>query len=458
MMRKKDLLLFKTNALKLLSLILLFISSGLIYAQNQKNIVLLDNWTDTTIEKGLGDAVFNDVWGFTYGQNNYCALGSSIGTHIFQVNDDGLSYIDFKAGKYQNRYVEHRDFKIYKNYLYGVCDEGESSLQIFDLSYLPDSAHKVYDSNEFFQICHNIFIDTMNAKLYACGSNNLGMKVLDISNPIDPVLDYEFNELAYVHDCYVRNDTAFLNAGFDGLYVYNFSTPIPSELGILDFYPNQGFNHSGWLSPSGGKYAFIDETQGTKVKICEFDDLSTISISETFGTVDFQDFVPHNIILLDHLAFVSYYNEGLRIFDLTSAPHKEIGVYNTFNRDTDYKLKGAWGVFVIEENNQVLISDRQNGLFLFSFPIDVLNVERKGTYISSMPFLDQNSVLMPRDDLRSDGLTFTIASVNGKIIYEQANYLNYVSLPLEIAAGCYVYVIYDEFGDYLESGSFVKAK
>lgn len=456
-MRKKGLFLFKTNKLKLFALIVLFFSSGLIHAQNQKNVVLLDNWTDTTIEKGLSEAVFNDVWGFTFDQTNYCALGSSIGTHIFQVGQEELTLVDFEPGKYQNKHTTHRDFKVYKNYLYGVCDEGESSLQIFDLSYLPDSIHKVYDSDAFFSICHNIFIDTLNAKLYACAPNELGMQILDISNPIVPTLDYVFTELPYVHDCFVRNDTAYLNAGFSGLYIYNFSSDVPVELGILDFYPNQGYNHSGWLTPNGELYAFIDETEGTKIKLCDTKNLASISISETFGTSDYENYVPHNVILLDNLAFISYYNEGLRIFDIGAAPVEEIGIYDTFLEDVKYKLNGAWGVYVFEAQNQILLSDRQRGLFLFSFPIQVLNVKNEGTFVTSSPLIDENSILIPRDNLRADDLTFTIAAADGRIVYEQASFLNYVGIPLTLSAGTYIYAIYNEFGDFVEGGKFVKA-
>ena len=456
-MPKKGLFLLKTVVLKQIILFLLLFPFGFICAQDQKNVNLLDNWTDTTIEKGLGAAVFNDVWGFNFEGSNYCAFGSSIGTHVFKVGQSKLELIDFEPGKYQNRYVEHRDFKVYQNYLYAVCDEGESSLQIFDLAYLPDSISKVYDSDAFFSVCHNIFIDTLNAKLYACGPNNIGMQVLDIANPTEPVLDYFFTELSYVHDCYVRDDTAYLNAGFSGLYVYNFAGGTPVELGILDFYPNQGYNHSGWLSPDGSKYAFIDETEGTKVKLCETDELSLISISETFATSDYQDYVPHNVILLDNLAFISYYNEGLRIFDISHAPIEEIGVYDTFLEDTKYKLNGAWGVYVFEEENQILVADRQSGLFLFSFPIQVLNASNKGTFVTNSPFIDENSLLIPRDYLRSDDVTFTIAAADGRIVYEQANFLNYVNIPLTLSTGTYVFAIYNEFGDFVEGGKFVKA-
>ena len=444
--------------LRVLASLFIFLFSFLGFAQDQKNIVLLDHWTDTTIVGGYDNAIFNDVWGFAQNGIDYCVIGSNIGSHFFKIENNSLQLVDFKAGKYQNKYVEHRDYKVYKNYLYAVCDEGTSSLQIFDLSYLPDSVHKVYDSSLFFSICHNIFIDTLNAKLYASGANNIGMQVIDITNPILPELNYVFSELPYVHDCYVRNDTAFLNAGFNGLYVYDFSGDTPTELGILDFYPNQGYNHSGWLSPKGDKYAFIDETKGTRIKLCTWgEDLSSIAISETFATFDYADYVPHNVIILDNLAFIAYYNEGFRIFDLHKAPFQEIGIYDTFLENTNYKLNGVWGVFVMAEQNKILISDRQGGLYLFEFPIMVLNQDTEGTFVTSSPFITENSVLIPRNNLQDEQLFFTISTTNGQIVYLQENYLNYVNIPLELSAGTYIYSIYDASHIFLESGKFIKA-
>ena len=48
---------------------------------------------------------------FAFNGANYCAMGSSIGTHIFKVGETELELIDFEPGSYQNRYVEHRDYK-----------------------------------------------------------------------------------------------------------------------------------------------------------------------------------------------------------------------------------------------------------------------------------------------------------------------------------------------------------
>lgn len=439
----------------LIHIIILFLEIPAI-SQDQKNIELIDQWIDTSIVKGPENARFNDVWGFSFGGENYCALGSTEGTHIFSVKKDRLEFLDFKPGKYQSLQVIHRDYKTYRNYLYAVCDEGMSSLQIFNLSYLPDSISLVYDSNAFFQVCHNIFIDTSKAKLYACGPDNLGLKILDISEPVNPQLIYEFNEVNYVHDCYVRNDTAFLNCGFDGLQVYYFGGPIPVQRGLIDFYPDQGYNHSGWLSPKGYKYAFIDETEGTKIKLCKIDDLAQIHIDEQFGSSAYKDNVPHNIFMLDQLAIVAYYKEGLRIFDTGTAPVGEISCYDTYSEDSEYKLNGAWGVYVFPDKDQILISDRQNGLFLFHFPITIFEGGVGGTFITSSPFIDENSYLIPRDHFTEDQLFFTIATIDGKVIYSRENYNNWVQIPIDLAPGVYVYSIFNVDGQLLEGGKFVK--
>jgi choice-of-anchor B domain-containing protein len=420
------------------------------------NVELLDSWTDTTRLKGAEDAYFSDVWGFEYNNTNYAALGSTEGTHIFKIVDKKLIEIDFERGKFSSPQVQHRDYKTYKNYLYGVCDEGSSSLQIFDLSTLPDSIHKVYDSNQYFQICHNIFIDTTKAKLYACGPDNQGMKVFDIQNPLQPQLFYEYTQ-NYVHDCYVTNDTAFLNCGFDGLNIYNFkSTPI-QQLGLLDFYAGQGYNHSGWLSQDRKKYVFIDETEGKKVKICNSESLIDIEVSTRYGTKDYIDYVPHNVQIFNDFAFISYYNEGLRIVDIKTNKPKEVGFYDTFPQETNYKLNGAWGVFVFEKEELILVSDRQNGLFLCHFPIQLYRNINNTTITSNTPFIDENSKIIYESG-DTNPLTFSIYNMTGHQMYSKEVLNDWVNIPLTLASGGYIYLIQDYFGDIVSQGKFVIVK
>lgn len=423
----------------------------------QQNVDLVDNWTDTIIIAGPEDARYNDVWGFQMNAINYCVVGSTEGHHFFRVDEYSLKLVDFQPGKYQSLQVIHRDYKTYRNYLYAVCDEGQSSLQVYDISALPDSVELVFEDSMSFQICHNIYIDTSRARLYACAPNNQGMKIFSLDDPTNPTLIYDFNEVNYVHDCYVRNDTAYLNCGFDGLQVYFFGGSIPIQIGLIDFYPEQGYNHSGWLSPSGKKYSFIDETEGTKIKLCNIGDLAQIQVNEQFATSNYSNSVPHNIVLLDNLAFVAYYNEGLRIYDVGNIPIKEIGYYDTFGVDTDHKLNGAWGVYVFSESNQIVVSDRQNGLFLFEFPILVLNGKETGTFVTQSPFIDENTILISQEHFNKENLSFSISSITGQRIYFEESYKNWVNVPLNISPGIYVYSIFDDNKQLLESGKFVKA-
>lgn len=424
------------------------------YSQQGYNVGLLDHWTDTTLLKGAGDAFFSDVWGFKHKSKNYVALGSTEGTHIFKIENQQLKEIDFKPGKFSSSQVQHRDYKTYKNYLYSVCDEGASSLQIFDLSTLPDSIHKVYDSDQYFQICHNLFIDTNKAKLYACGTDNIAMKILDIQNPIQPQLFYEYTQNNYVHDCYVTNDTAFLNCGPDGLNIYNFESTLPQQLGLLDFYAGQGYNHSGWLSDDKKKYVFIDETEGKKVKICNIESLIDIEVSSLYGTKNYENAVAHNVQLFNNFAFISYYNEGLRIVDIKTDQPKEVGFYDTFHQTTDYKLNGAWGVFVFEKEEIILVSDRQNGLFLCHFPIQLYRNLNENTITSNTPFIDENSKII-YDSGETNPLTFSIYDINGHQVYLKESFNDWINIPLTLSSGSYVYLIQNYFGDAVSSGKFV---
>ena len=57
-----------------------------------------------------------------------------MGTHIFKIENKQLSEIDFVEGKYAGYQAIHRDYHDFNGYLYAVCDENLSSLQIMDLA------------------------------------------------------------------------------------------------------------------------------------------------------------------------------------------------------------------------------------------------------------------------------------------------------------------------------------
>ena len=356
-----------------------FFCSILLQAQEQKNITFLDNWNEDTLVTNTSLVRYSGCWGFTRNAIEYAIIGSTEGTHFFKLSTDNkLIQCGFIEGRFNSSQVVHREFKTFGNYAYSICDEGNSSLQIIDLSYLPDSVVKVADIQDVnFGKVHNLTIDTSNALLYAClvtpivAGNPLSLvplRVFSLSDPINPVLIWEGpSDIPIVHDCYVRDNIAILNCGDEGLRVYDFTNAAaPNYINNLTFYQDQGYNHQGWLSPNGLTYIFADETNSKRVKKCTVGSNYSIQVENYFGTNYENNSVPHNIMCTDQFAFIAYYNEGLRIFDIRKNP-VEVASYDTYPTSSNFKMNGAWGVFSNYSSGRIIVSDRQNGLFLFHF-------------------------------------------------------------------------------------------
>lgn len=366
--------------MRMFVLIVLLVSMRSWAQYDSWNVTEVAHWADGPQQGWYGTNTYNEVWGFEYNGQEYGIIGSADGTNVIKIGADTLERIQF----IQERYLMaiHRDYHDYQGYLYSVCDEGNSTLRIFDMQYLPDSLHIVYDDSLLIERCHNIFIDNSSGLLYACGVTygtfDSPLRVLSLDNPEAPTLVYDYEFVDYVHDIYVRNDTAFLNAAFQGLRVVDFSNPtMPLPLGSLEFYPDKGYNHSGWLSEDGKTYVMCDETEAMRFKVLDVSDLSDIQVKGLAKPETFYRTLPHNVMLKDGIAYFSYYNDGLQIFDVRQPEDINLlGYYDTYYADT-VNYRGAWGVYTELPSERILVSDRSNGLFLLDFvaPPDVTSSE-----------------------------------------------------------------------------------
>lgn len=441
----------------------------LLIGQVSLNINLLDHWADDSLPATSSKVRYNECWGYTIDNQEYAIAGSTKGTHIFKItNDNRFEQVDFILGRYANPAVAHRDYKIFKNYLYAVCDEGESSLQIIDLSYLPDSVHVEIDDPSFSRV-HNLYIDSSNALMYACSivpmeggviQDLKSMAVYSLANPLAPLLLYTGpTDIPEVHDAYVRDNIAYLNCGFDGLRVYDFSDPTtPSYLQNISFYQDQGYNHQGWLTPDGKRYIFGDETEGKKLKNCKVNENHELSIVNSFGTNHEENSVPHNIMLSNNFAYVAYYNEGLRIYDIRPTVPIEIAHYDTYPQESSFKMFGAWGIYSKLPSGRLIVSDRINGVFLIDFPEEIFlnssnmdvniypNPQKKGSTIT---------VRLSEDDVSS--FTLFVHDLYGKKVYSSSiQNQTYTTIPLNTSSGMYVLTL--KYSNYLGEEVMVQRK
>ncbi|MEZ5049924.1 MAG: hypothetical protein R2766_09770, partial [Saprospiraceae bacterium] len=72
-----------------------------------------------------------------------------------------------------------------------------------------------------------------------------------------------------------------------------------------------------------------------------------------------------NQIVSGNYLYVSYYFNGLQVYDLTNPDFPERVMYYPTSSIAPYaNYKGAWGVFPFLPSGNILVSDMQNGLFV----------------------------------------------------------------------------------------------
>lgn len=366
-----------------LQMLLLFSIPVLLSAQQQAT--LLGTWDDPELVGSSSyDNTYNEVWGLAVNGHEYAIVGSTAGTHFIDVTDPTQPYeAHFVAGNFQGGGVIHRDYHDYNGYLYAVCDEGQSTLQIISLSGLPDAVEVVYNSGQLIRRSHNIFIDSTSAKLYALttADNQLGfapIRIFDISNPTEPVNLGSYSnfgglQAGHVHDAYVRNDIAFLNCGNDGFALVDFSDPAnPQTLSTLTDYPFRGYNHSGWLTDNAQFYYMADETHSADIKVIDVSNPCEVEVVGTFDAeVDNPFSIPHNQIVACNYLYVSYYYDGLVVYDISDPANPErVLYYDTYPEPNGSSYKGAWGVYPFLPSGNILLLDMQSGLHVFEGPGD----------------------------------------------------------------------------------------
>ena len=406
-----------------ITLLLCFFSSS-IFAQISLNMELQSNWDDNSIGV-ISGVVFNDIWGYVDPDDSreYAIMGSTEYTHFIDITDpENPVEVERIAGNSGSLW---RDFKTYSHYAYGVADQGAATFQIFDLSDLPNSVTKVYDGTAFFTRSHNIFIDEANARLYVVGASNADVIILDLSlTPSNPTLlkNIDLGQ-GYIHDIYVRNHVAYCSHIYTkNLFVYDFSdVDNPLILGSLTSYSNKGLNHSNWVSEDGNTLVLADETHDKALKVVDVSDLDDIKEITTFKSTllapTYTNSIPHNpFIYGNQYAFVSYYHDGVQVYDISDPANPfRAAYYDTNTAHTGYGgYKGCWGVYPFLPSGNIIASDVSNGLYVLQTTFPLQNCEEEanisGTYEDDWVFEANFSIASDATIMLGGNMTFRAAN------------------------------------------------
>lgn len=363
-------MLLSNKVTPLLCLVMTFFNAGF----GQKNMNLQANWNESAYD-------YNDVWGYAdFSGKEFAIIGSKKQVHFIEVTNPANPKLiaEFAPGSTTN----WRDIKTFNHYAYAVS-EGFSNegLVIFDLCGISDGeVAMVSQKNDVFGKAHNIFIDPENELLYVVGANTIlsGMIIYDLSDPINPSLIAKISlPGGYVHDIFVKDNLAFCSHGNNGMYIYDVSNPanpIPKA-----FANTGGYNHSSWVLGESQLLLFAQEVPtGLPLGVMDFskylsNDLEVVnSFKAPLLGPNFTDNTPHNPYMVGNYAVVSYYEDGVVIFDMTNPLQPDtVAYYDTYENDTYNGYAGCWGVYPFLPSGNILASDITNGLFILKPTFDL---------------------------------------------------------------------------------------
>jgi choice-of-anchor B domain-containing protein len=352
----------------------------------------------------------NDIWGWTDPQTGreYALMGLDDGTGFVDVTDPSAPVV---LGKMNTATVATvwRDIKVYKDHAFIVSEARNHGMQVFDLGRLrgltADPARRFEPDAHYTGItnAHNIVINEETGFAYAVGAgsrgedmpascNAPGFHVINIASPLEPTFAGCFSDArkeqsavsapGYTHDAqcilYDGPDADYVGrevcSGSNEDVVTFFDVTDKSAVRIISqaAYPLDAYTHQGWFTEDRRYFLANDEldeqngyvrTQRTLIfDVTNLDEPEFIYAHDSGLTT-----IDHNLYIKGNLAFLSNYESGLRIWDLSDIDNQnivEVGHFDTYPPSTSVSFNGQWSNYPYFESGVVIANDINNGLFI----------------------------------------------------------------------------------------------
>lgn len=344
----------------------------------------------TTADLGAAPQIeYNDIWGWTdpLDGGEYVLLGRVDGTSFIDITDP-VNPVNLGFLPTHTTNSIWRDIKVSGNYAFIVAESSGHGMQVFDLTHLRNVASppETFTSDAHyanFGNAHNVVINEEEPRVYAVGSNtfNGGLHIVDISDPLNPVIMGDFANDGYTHDAqvvtydgpdatYQGRQIAFC-CNENTLTIVDVDNPLNcTQLGRAG-YPSVAYSHQGWLTEDHRYFLLGDELDevnfgiNTRTVVWDVQDLNNpVVIGEFFSSAEAID---HNMYTKGNLLYQSNYRAGLRILDLEDVANgnlSEVAWFDVFPNSNSAEFNGSWSNYPYFESGVVAVSHIEEGLFL----------------------------------------------------------------------------------------------
>ena len=382
----------------------------------------------------------NDSWGWTDPQDGkeYALIGLNNGTAFIDISDP-INPV------YLGRLPTHtssstwRDVKVYSNHAFIVSEASNHGMQVFDLTRLRSVASPPETFTEDahyngFGNSHNIAINEDTGYAYSLGDNTFsgGAHFVDISDPLNPIAAGGFAAGGYTHDAHIVTYSG-PDSDYTGreIYVGSNETDVvivdvtdknnPQQISSIS-YSNVAYTHQGWLTEDHRYFLLGDEADeidfgfNTRTIVFDFEDLDNPAFHfEYSGTTSATD---HNGYVKDDKFYISNNAAGLRVLNIEDIANQNIfeeSYFDSYPADNNAGYTGVWNVYPFFESGVIVMSDRENILFVRD-PL-LSNNDIHNSVFTIFPNPVSNSLTI---DSNTDTITtISIIDISGKLLYSE---------------------------------------
>ncbi|MEN9347669.1 MAG: hypothetical protein RLZZ77_1180 [Bacteroidota bacterium] len=351
-----------------------------------ENMDLLAHMTNAEI--GGGDNT-NDIWGWVSPVTNkeYAIVGCSNGTAFVDIsNPTAPVYLGLLPAHTTNSLW--RDMETFKDYVFVGSEAGGHGLQVMNLLQLDNVVNAPVTFQEDahygqFGNSHTINIDPVSGLLVVMGSNTFsgGLHIIDINDPLNPVLAGGFAEDGYTHDGYVmtyngpdadyQGHIIVVACNADAVTLVDITNPLDCQLIDTYTYPQTGYVHQGWFSKDHRYFMLDDELDemdfaiGTRTHIFDFNDLDNMVYMGFHQSNNTS--IDHNLYVLDQFVYESNYRSGVRVFDAIRVSDGElypIGHFDLVPANDLPQFSGTWSNYPFLPSGVNIATSMYDGFFI----------------------------------------------------------------------------------------------
>lgn len=319
-----------------------------------------------------------DVWGYVDGQGREFALLPTGNKLLVLDCTNPANIIEASSIPSPVSSSDMKDVKTWSHYAYACHESGP--VLIVDLQ---DPYHaQVVGEIPQGDLCsptpcgfpqdggsHNLFVDN-HGLLQVAGVHYNGTLMYDLAvDPEDPPLVGIFGQGAgggYVHDVYAEDDTLYTCRGGTGYWdVVDIGDPATPHIISSFTYSGVGYAHSCWITPNKRYILTGDESAGGHLYIWDMTDPESV-----FPIAQYEagagDSSIHNMQVVGSHAYISYYDQGLRVLDISDPENPvEVGWYTDSawdNGSCSFSIyRGIWGIYALQPSRNLYLSEMCGG-------------------------------------------------------------------------------------------------